>query len=429
MFVHGFTGDPLDTWTLNNKKGPSIYWPRDLASKTISDSRILTYGYDTKIRHVARGPVSKKTVYDHAWDLLCSLEARRRNPSERRRPILFIAHSLGGIIVKEALRRSQRCTLTQAHLRGVFEAVVGVLFFGTPHRGADPRNPFHHFLSATAQALGAQVNHLIVNALMPESERLAELRDEFAAMYHERKWRIFSFQEEYGLSGLIGTKVVDDQSSCLDDPIVEIRQHISSNHMDMCRFSGLEDPEYSKVAAAMTLIVETVGDGAGTVTVHSTPTRAEQQIAAGDVSPGGASSPGSSTIHLQSPAAGNPVLIPAVITDALEIEARILPSRSALLFIKRLPDTAHGHVADIIFSNCKAAFFTFYRRHRLHRSKFDAEDGSSKQKLFQLPNSAGPDRFPQGADDFSLEDWIHKFIHLWTRRNEPDTVHVDHFTP
>ena len=44
---------------------------------------------------------------------------------------------------------------------------------------------------------------------------------------------------------------MDDVSSCLGDPSLETTQHISSDHMDMCRFSGLEDVEYRKVAAAL----------------------------------------------------------------------------------------------------------------------------------------------------------------------------------
>ena len=44
---------------------------------------------------------------------------------------------------------------------------------------------------------------------------------------------------------------MDDVASCLGDPSLETTQHISSNHMDMCRFSGSEDAEYRKVAAAL----------------------------------------------------------------------------------------------------------------------------------------------------------------------------------
>lgn len=235
-----------------------VYWPADLACKTIPNSRILTYGYDTKIRHWLRGPVSKKTVSDHAWDMLCTLEASRRDPNQKCRPIVFIAHSLGGIVVKEALRKAQACQSLKPHLYGILKATSSIIFFGTPHGGADPRNSFHHILSASFQAVGNRVNPQIVDALMPDSERLKELREEFPVMCQEQNWLVYSFQEEYGLRALFGTQVVEDRSSCLNIPALETRLFISGNHMDMCRFPGLQDPEYAKVAAAMERIMETI---------------------------------------------------------------------------------------------------------------------------------------------------------------------------
>lgn len=189
-----------NTMEIEGQQQEDIYWPADLAPKTVPSSRILTYGYDTRIGHRLAGrPVSKKSVYDHAWDFLCELESLRRNPNEKNRPVLFIAHSLGGIIIKEALRRSRGCKSTKPHLHSIFEAACGIIFFGTPHRGADPRNFLHHILSASAQVLGVQVNQDIVNTLVPNSEGLAQLMDEFFVMAQEKSFRVYSFQEEYGL--------------------------------------------------------------------------------------------------------------------------------------------------------------------------------------------------------------------------------------
>jgi len=43
---------------------------------------------------------------------------------------------------------------------------------------------------------------------------------------------------------------VEDISSSFDDPTFETTQRIAGNHMQICRFKGLEDGEYKKVAAA-----------------------------------------------------------------------------------------------------------------------------------------------------------------------------------
>ncbi|KAJ9648449.1 hypothetical protein H2199_001304 [Coniosporium tulheliwenetii] len=148
----------------------AVYWPRDLVPTTVPDARILTYGYDTHIRHRFGPAVSSSTVYDIAWDFLVSLEAERR--SESSRPLLFIAHSLGGIVVKEALRRSRGCETYQNHIHTIYESTSGIIFFGTPHGGADPRGLLQHIAERVIRAAGFTVNEQIVNTLLPSSERL-----------------------------------------------------------------------------------------------------------------------------------------------------------------------------------------------------------------------------------------------------------------
>lgn len=57
--------------------------------------------------------------------------------------------------------------------------------------------------------------------------------------------------------------MVEDTSSAFGDPTIEIAQHIASNHMDICRFKGLNDSEYEKVAAALCRISQVIEDNAG----------------------------------------------------------------------------------------------------------------------------------------------------------------------
>jgi hypothetical protein len=174
---------------------------------TLPNARVLTYGYDANIRHRFDAPISKSTVYDIGMDLLVSLEAERR--SEPSRPLIFVAHSLGGIVVKEAIRRSHGFQMHQNHLHGIYESTIGVIFFGTPHSGADTRSPFHHIAENILKVMGCSVNEQIVNTLLPTSERLRELRDEFSPMAHRKGWIIHSFQEQYGVLLLNGKKVGD----------------------------------------------------------------------------------------------------------------------------------------------------------------------------------------------------------------------------
>jgi hypothetical protein len=56
----------------------AVYWLRDLVPVTVPNARVLTYDYDTHLRHCLGPPMSSNTVYDIAWDCLVALEAESR---------------------------------------------------------------------------------------------------------------------------------------------------------------------------------------------------------------------------------------------------------------------------------------------------------------------------------------------------------------
>ncbi|EXJ70924.1 uncharacterized protein A1O5_05916 [Cladophialophora psammophila CBS 110553] len=285
VFIHGFNGHPERTWrhkgdadNLIEDQGDgrprkfqkildsvkisrdrkSVYWPKDLLPHTVPHARILAYGYDTRFGHRLSPPRSQKSVYDFAKDFLMALEAVRR--CQPTRPLLFIAHSLGGVVVKEMLRQSYGYLNYHPHLRTISESTLGIVFFGTPHGGADPRGLLRSIAENVARAFGFTANETVLESLLPSSERLKQLRDEFGPMARAEGWKIHCFQEDHGIKALNGRKVVEDPSPCLPDSRLEITQHIANDHMDMCRFSGLHDAEYGKVAAAISRILENSSD-------------------------------------------------------------------------------------------------------------------------------------------------------------------------
>ena len=54
---------------------------------------------------------------------------------------------------------------------------------------------------------------------------------------------------------LILAKVVENASSALDYAL-EQKDFINANHVDMCRFSGVDDDGYEKVRAGIALCLE-----------------------------------------------------------------------------------------------------------------------------------------------------------------------------
>src|SRR3569833_1027885 len=94
-----------------------------------------------------------------------------------------------------------------AHLGNILLSTVGVIFFGTPHRGADPRGFLQHVAEKAIRAAGFTANRNVVETLLPNSERLKQLCDEFPLLASEMKWKIVSFRETRGMKILGGSKV------------------------------------------------------------------------------------------------------------------------------------------------------------------------------------------------------------------------------
>ncbi|KAJ2985713.1 hypothetical protein NUW58_g5388 [Xylaria curta] len=276
-FAHGFTGHPVRTWrskkramntepsaqkhsrrakfgkfiSRSHQDDPEpefMYWPRDLLPGIIPRGRVLTFGYDTNIRHSLNGPISQNRLSDHATDFLSALGSYRSQ--DDRRPLIFVAHSLGGLLVKDTLRLSKSYEHAQPDLYRVYSSTRSLFFFGTPHAGADPCNTFHGVLLSIIKAVGFRANNEIVRTLMPGAERSKLLADDFLKMTSERDWEIYTFQEELVHSAL-GVKIVEDYSSCINDPQHERIVHIRADHVDMCRFTGADDPEFHKASSAL----------------------------------------------------------------------------------------------------------------------------------------------------------------------------------
>lgn len=103
MFIHGLQGHPEKTWTYSNeKKKAKCFWPRDLLNRDFPNARVLMYGYDSNLTNTLKKlhkPINQAGIWNHADSFLLELERERQDAPKR--PLIFLAHSLGGIILKD----------------------------------------------------------------------------------------------------------------------------------------------------------------------------------------------------------------------------------------------------------------------------------------------------------------------------------------
>lgn len=109
------------------QKGNDYMWLRDQLPTDIKTARILIYGYDTRMPSIQNIHDLGESLRSQL-NLLCS-----KSRIDRPRPVVFIAHSLGGVIVKATMVKMAESTQNEEQAN--FQSICGALFFGVPSQG------------------------------------------------------------------------------------------------------------------------------------------------------------------------------------------------------------------------------------------------------------------------------------------------------
>lgn len=242
-----------------------LFWPKDLLPIQYPNARILVYGYDTRVTNYLSRSTNENSVHSHSKDLLASLAASR----QLQRPLVLIAHSLGGIIVKHMLAISSHST--EDRLKDVVASTAAVIFLGTPHRGSPHLATIGERARSMISAFRMRTNAAILDALRLKNRDLELAQESFSEVWGQYDFRVKTFQEGLGLTGLnlgsLGRKVVPDYSSLLGD-VRERAETIQANHMDMCRFTGPDDSNYGRLCGEITSIYESIARLDGNTAHH-----------------------------------------------------------------------------------------------------------------------------------------------------------------
>lgn len=178
VFVHGLTGEAHNTW-LHKETG--VHWPSELLNQDLPDTRILSFGYDADVVNFWN-PASNSRLSSHAENLVGELVRERERTDTESRKILFVAHSLGGLVTEYALSHSRHAA--EKHLHQVERCTAGIIFLGVPHCGADLAS-WAKFGTNMVKIL-RPTNKDIVGVLRPGSEMLHEVQKNFHIILRRR---------------------------------------------------------------------------------------------------------------------------------------------------------------------------------------------------------------------------------------------------
>ncbi|OTA99720.1 hypothetical protein M426DRAFT_16183 [Hypoxylon sp. CI-4A] len=252
VLVHGLNGDPHKTWTTKN----GVFWPTDLLPSSLRDARanVLVYGYNADVYSKKHGSnPSDNFIHMHAQTLVTSLTHYRKDELSSHNPIIWVCHSLGGILVKRALLYSNDLKASQHEdYRSIYVSTYGLIFLGTPHTGSDIAS-WGTMLQAMSDAVVPrtffQSESALLKTLKRDNETLQNINNHFLDIY--QRFKILMAHENHK-TDMKGTRmlVVDSQSASPQLPGVTYYA-IEATHSGMCKFESKNAPGYRTVATAI----------------------------------------------------------------------------------------------------------------------------------------------------------------------------------
>lgn len=275
VFIHGLLGGPFKTWrqqdqprnNLNdnhhknssqggnngnntprqssitgespemNDSSYTFCWPKDWLAVDCPNLRLLTVEYETRLSTWSVGcpyDADRKTIDVLSKELLMKLEQSGLG----KRPIIWVGHSMGGLVIKEMLRIANDVHL----LRPLVKQTKGIVFYSVPHKGS------------SLAAFGRRISYLAypsieVRQLTPGSQKLKVLHSSFQELMLEEGIPLLSFAEGQTtrLPFSLQAKIVPEESS--DPGFGEFRVMPQLNHLNICKPNGRDAELYQLTLA------------------------------------------------------------------------------------------------------------------------------------------------------------------------------------
>ncbi|WP_441255910.1 alpha/beta hydrolase [Tardiphaga sp. 285_C5_N1_2] len=224
LFLHGLGGHQRETWSIKGKD--NTFWPFWL-HKELSDHSIFSVGYEAG---VSRWRGRAMDLPGRANGILNRFIADQRL---KRGRIIFIGHSLGGLVIKQFLRIASEEASSRPEVRDFLERIEKVAFIATPHSGAD--------LASWADKLRIFVRPSAATSCLARNDpNLRDLNHWYRNWSRERGIQHLVLYESMPTS-IFGMVVKPDNA----DPGVEGRpSEVNGDHWTICRPPDREHDTY-----------------------------------------------------------------------------------------------------------------------------------------------------------------------------------------
>ncbi|KAF8534452.1 hypothetical protein BDD12DRAFT_895849 [Trichophaea hybrida] len=257
--VSGLSAHAFGSW-----KSPlqsHVMWLRDFLRLDFPEFRVLTWGYDSNLKD----STTTNSIMNFSRQLLTAVYgARDEHEVKHRRPIIFIGHSLGGLVIKQALVDAAQGN--SENDKTILRSCVGLFLFGVPNRGLNNENllslvkdkrraPFVHDLME-----GSQLLHALYVAFQRSYK--GSLKSCFVVSFFETQDTKTVEETPDGNWRRSGKSVrmVTQESATWFMPEEDVHNQIAiaADHSSLVKFTGRAGPNYLEVRQKLRELVKKV---------------------------------------------------------------------------------------------------------------------------------------------------------------------------
>ncbi|KAM4680512.1 protein SERAC1 isoform 2-T2 [Amazona ochrocephala] len=234
LFVHGLLGAAFKTWRqqdidrrLDKKasEGQEEYsqcWPKTWLASDCPALRVISVEYDTDLSDwKAKCPVEahRKSIAYRSNELLDKLRAAGIGD----RPLVWVSHSMGGLLVKKMLVDASK----NPEMEKIVNNTRGIIFYSVPHHGSQ-------LAEYSMNARYLLFPSVEVKELSKDSPALKELNDDFLSLAKDKKFSVLSFAETLPthISSMIKLHIVPLESAKLG---IGDLIPVDVNHLNICK--------------------------------------------------------------------------------------------------------------------------------------------------------------------------------------------------